>query len=250
MDDLSVPVIDRLLGLAPAQLLTVGDFTYIDKDKTVTRFEPPRPKSLEITKLGGFIELLEASFEQYPINDTLVHVVSHDEVHLIGRESDKYGRRQTYIRTVSQKAEREFTFNQYMPQENFCIALRSLFIQDSQLDDLVRLAGNLAAKSEMRQEDDGFTQRVTVKAGVVMVEEKTVLPRVTLRPFRTFREVEQPPSDYVFRVKGDESGNKCALFDADGGTWKLKAVDTVAEWLKNQLKGSNVEGLSDIPVIA
>jgi hypothetical protein len=137
-----------------------------------------------------------------------------------------------------------------MPQENFVIALRSLFIQDSQLDDLVRLAGNLASGSEIRQQDDGFTQQATVKAGVIMVAEKTMLPRVKLTPFRTFREATQPSSEYVFRVKGDDKGNYCALFEADGGTWKLQAIDNVKDWLSNQLKGSTVSGLPDIPIIA
>lgn len=250
MNDLTVALVDRAIELAPAKLFTVEDFTYIDKDKSATMFVPPRPTTLEVSRLTGVVDLLECDFEKYPVTDTLVHVVSHESVAVISQSSDKWGRRQVYVRASLQKAEREFTFNQYMPQENFVIALRSLFIQDSQLDDLVRLAGNLASGSEIRQQDDGFTQQATVKAGVIMVAEKTILPRVTLTPFRTFREAKQPSSDYVFRVKGDDKGNYCALFEADGGTWKLQAIDNVKEWLSNQLKGSTVDGIPNIPIIA
>jgi hypothetical protein len=250
MSDISQPVIDRVLELAPAQLLTIGGFTHIDKDKSVTLFTPPKPSAIAIGKLGGLIDLLEVGFEKFPVDGTLLHVVNHERVDFIARRSDDWGRRQLYVQTNLQKPDRSFDFGTYVPQEDFIIAMRSLFIQDSQLDDLVRVAGNLAAASEVRQEDDGFTQRATMKAGVVMVAEKTILPRVTLRPFRTFREVEQPTSEFVFRVKGDERGNKCALFEADGGAWKLAAIDTIKAWLANQLKGSTVEGLSDIPIIA
>jgi hypothetical protein len=245
-----VDVIDRAIGLAPAKLLEVGGFTFIDKDKTATMFMPPKFSSLEVSRLTGLVDLLENGFESVLAENPFVHVISHEQVDVICNTSDGFGRRQRFISAKLQKPEREFTFNQYMGQEQFIIALRSLFIQDSQLDDLVRLAGNLASGSEIRQEDDGFTQRATVKAGVVMVQEKTILPRVTLTPFRTFREAKQPSSEYVFRVKGDEKGNYCALFEADGGTWKLQAMDNVKDWISNQIKGSDVEGLSDIRVIA
>src|SRR6266702_1168728 len=164
MNDLTVAVSDRAIELAPAKTLTIDDLVYLDKHKTVTLQKPPVPKPLEITKLGGFIDLLEADFEKFPVEDVLIHVVSHTRVELVNRESDKYGRRQVYIVAELQKPEREFQCNAYIGQENFVIALRSLFIQNSQLDDVVRIAGNLAAKSEMQQQDDGFTQKVTVKA--------------------------------------------------------------------------------------
>lgn len=245
-----VDVIDRSIGLAPAKLLTIGSYTYIDKDKSVTLYTPPKSSMLEVSRLTGLVDLLEQDFENVLKLNPFVHVISHDQVDVLSNFSDDWGRRHRFVSAKLQKPECEFTFNQYMGQEQFIIALRSLFIQDSQLDDLVRLAGNLASGSEIRQEDDGFTQRATVKAGVVMVQEKTILPRVTLTPFRTFREAKQPSSEYVFRVKGDEKGNYCALFEADGGTWKLQAMDNVKEWIANQLKGSAVEGLSELPVIA
>lgn len=247
---MDVDSLNRIMELSPARLLDVNGFTYIDKDKTATMFMPPKLSALEVSRLTGLVDLLENDFEGLLALDPFVHVISHEQVDVLCNDSDTFGRRLRFISTKLQKPEREFTFNQYMGQEQFIIALRSLFIQDSQLDDLVRLAGNLASGSEIRQEDDGFTQRATVKAGVVMVQEKTILPRVTLTPFRTFREAKQPSSEYVFRVKGDDKGNYCALFEADGGTWKLQAMDNVKDWISNQLKGSQVEGLSDIRVIA
>ena len=247
----TVETIDRILGLAPAKTFQIDGFTYIDKDKKAALVMPAVPEALKISTLSGFIDLLEASFEKFPVDEVLVQIASHEAVKLIQRSSDRFGRRQAYIYAELMKAEREFQFNTFLPQENFVINLRSLFIQDSQLDDLVRLAGNLAQNSEIRQEDDGFTQRATVKSGVVMVNERTVLPRVTLTPFRTFREAVQPSSEFVFRVKHDERlGNMCALFEADGGTWKLQAIQNVKQFISNQLKGADVQGLPDIPVIA
>lgn len=247
MDNLTPATIDRILELSPATTFEVGGFTYIDKDKSVARFEAPMPTPLKIATLTGFVELLECEFENYQAEKVLVHVASGDQVQLISDASDLWGRRQSFIAANRIPPERGFKFNAYMPQEEFIIGLRSLFVQDAKLDDLVAVAGNLASQAEIKQQDDGFTQQATVKAGVVRLSEKVINPRVTLTPFRTFLEAEQPSSDYIFRI---QAGNQCALFEADGGCWKLNAIQNVREWLQNRMRGSLTAGVADIPVIA
>ena len=64
-----------------------------------------------------------------------------------------------------------------------------------------------------------------------LAQAKTPNP-VTLRPYRTFNEVAQPASQFVFRI--NKSAN-LALFEADGGKWKLEAVERIANYLKNEL---------------
>src|SRR5437870_4623366 len=77
-----------------------------------------------------------------------------------------------------------------------------------------------------RQGSDGFSQTVTVKAGITRVEKAIVPNPVTLIPFRTFREVEQPSSSFILRLTGGEKP-KAALFEADGGQWKLEAIKNI-----------------------
>ncbi len=251
MADISKETIDRMLELAPASVLEVEGYAYLDKDKSLTLFRPPALTGLGVSTLSGFAALIDHGFEGFEPNAVLVHVASFDEVQLIGKGSDKYGLRQVFASAKALAPERSFKFNQYLLQEDFNIALRSMFVQDADLDALVELAGNIAAKNELRQEDDGFTQQVTAKAGLVLVETRTVKPRVTLRPFRTFTEVEQPTGEFIFRVKSDPlAGNTCALFEADAGSWKNKAMDTIAAWLRTRLAGSTTTGVGEIPVIS
>lgn len=251
MSDITAATIDRILELAPANTLEIDGFTYIDKDKTVILFKPPVLTAIGISTLTGIVNLLENKFEGLISAGTMIHVVSQDLVTVFHRHSDNFGRRQEYINAKRLKPEKEFAFNAYLPQEKFVIALRSQFVPSSELDALVALAGNIAKETEVRQEDDGFGQRVTMKGGVHLVAERTLNPRVTLKPFRTFLEADQPESVFLFRVQHDEmQGNLCALFEADGGGWKLQAMENVKTWLTNQLKGSEVAGLPDIPVIS
>jgi hypothetical protein len=59
---------------------------------------------------------------------------------------------------------------------------------------------------------------------------------VRLAPFRTFRDVfEQPESAFVLRVKKTPTLPEVGLFEADGGEWRLTAIDRVRAWLVGRL---------------
>lgn len=61
-----------------------------------------------------------------------------------------------------------------------------------------------------------------------------------LIPYRTFLEVEQPASEFVFRIGEGRGGAPVfKLVAADGGLWKSQAVENVKRYL--------VEQLADIP---
>lgn len=77
-------------------------------------------------------------------------------------------------------------------------------------------------------------QKATVKTGVASKADAVVPNPVTLIPYRTFLEVQQPASDFIFRMKS-ANGVQCAIFEADGGAWKNEAMDNIKEYLKNEL---------------
>ena len=82
--------------------------------------------------------------------------------------------------------------------------------------------------------DDGVTQKATIKTGITSVGDAVVPNPVNLRPFRTFIEVEQPESAFVFRMK-QGNGVECAIFEADGGAWKNAAMKSIKDYLQFEL---------------
>ena len=81
--------------------------------------------------------------------------------------------------------------------------------------------------------------------GGALVEHFVALPNpVRLKPYRTFREVSQPGSLFVVRAKRADDGGlpKVALFEADGGKWKLEAIDNIRQYLTSKI--------ADIPILA
>ena len=59
-----------------------------------------------------------------------------------------------------------------------------------------------------------------------------------LAPRRTFPEVDQPESPFVLLVKQSREGMmpEIALFEADGGLWKLTAIQNIKDYLKAVLE--------------
>lgn len=68
-------------------------------------------------------------------------------------------------------------------------------------------------------------------------EGEAVIPNpVTLVAYRTFSQVEQPESLYIFRMQ-DRNGIQCALYEADGGAWKIDAMRRIKAYLEAALEG-------------
>lgn len=111
---------------------------------------------------------------------------------------------------------------------------------------LLKFVGTVESGTVAEYGDDGISQKATVKTGIASKENVIVPSPVLLVPYRTFVEVEQPGSEFIFRVKDDKyDGVQCALFEADGGAWEIAAMDGIKTYLEEQL-----QGLEDFIVIS
>lgn len=127
-------------------------------------------------------------------------------------------------------------FSNWRDQEEFNIMLQSMFINDADRNLVLDFASHLKIEKGAEAQDNGVTQTVTVRDGVASLAQAKTPNPVTLRPYRTFNEVEQPASQFVFRV--NKSAN-LALFEADGGKWKLDAVKNISDYLKTELANND-----------
>jgi hypothetical protein len=126
----------------------------------------------------------------------------------------------------------------------------SEFKAGQKVDDLVYLldlASHISSNVKAKLVDTGVSQEATLQRGIAHKEDVEVRARVTLKPYRTFRELSQPASDFIFRVN---DGPKLALYEADGGTWKIAAIAAIQEWLTNRIQTSEIVTLREIPIIS
>jgi hypothetical protein len=93
------------------------------------------------------------------------------------------------------------------------------------------VASKITAERATDHEDDGFAQRVVARQGVTLKAETVLRPVVNLAPYRTFIEIDQVLSQFVFRARLQNDSVNLALFEGDGGRWKLGAVAAIKAWL-------------------
>ena len=201
-------------------------------DKDVERMDMClRANSLTMSTLSGLVGYIKSNTDKMA-EKMIVHVVSPTEVHLLSMLNDDR-KRECLVKVVADIP--EFQYGRFMDAESFLISIRSKFIQNEGAENLLKFAGTVEVGTLAKYGDDGISQKATIKKGISGREDALVPNPVKLRPFRTFTEVEQPESEFVFRMKDFDGSITCALFEADGGAWKRAAMKNIMEHLQYEL---------------
>jgi len=203
----------------------------------------PFADCLKIFTLTGLVDFCLRNKETGAEDPAIIHVMDHTEVALLSNPFGETKQRTRFVRaTFKELLDGSFTFGAFYEQEQFIIGLQSLFEPTPQRAEVLKVIGTIKENQVREFSDDGVTQSVSAKAGVALVQELPVPNPVILRPYRTFREIEQPESPFILRVRqGKGEKPVCALFEADGGKWKLEAIIRIKEYLEDKL---------ELPIIA
>ena len=114
------------------------------------------------------------------------------------------------------------------------IELQANFQMNDDLSAILKLAGNVEKKNNQTYSDNGTTQVATMQVGVASKADVIVPNPVELVPFRTFQEVPQPSSKFVFRM-GDKEVPAFMIVEAENGIWKNEAVKNIKNYLEERL---------------
>ncbi|WP_410745448.1 hypothetical protein, partial [Clostridium neonatale] len=203
---------------------------------SLNRVTEPVASKLTVSTLTGLVDYIKTNVDKLE-GKLLIQVKSPEEVTLYSplnadREREKY---------VSAEAilPNNVVYDRFLDTERFNIMLQSAFVDDEDKSKLLKYTALITDDTVKNFGDDGISQKVTVKTGVASVSDAVVPNPVTLAPFRTFPEVEQPESKFIFRMK---EGPSAALFEADGGAWRNKAILNIKAYLEKELEHNhNVE---------
>lgn len=225
---------EYIVGLSCPWVEKIGDETYSDKPLHRISYVP-RAKSIEMNTLSSLIDYIKSGVDSF-CDQMIIHVQSPTRVSMYSALDCE--REREYVVEVNAQLPR-FSFDQFQDHEAFCIGIQSKCVDDPETDKaiLLKFAGTVEAGSVAEYGDDGVSQKATVKIGIASKGEALVPNPVALKPFRTFVEVEQPVSRFIFRMKEDKysKGIQCALFEADGGAWKLEAMEAIYDYLREAL---------------
>jgi hypothetical protein len=224
-----------IVGLSVPNIKEIGEITYSDKALSMID-ECKRAKNIDATTLTSIVDYIRyAAPSEMPFK-AFVHIVSPDEVRLL-TQLDLDRKREVLITSSAQLP--SIKLNNYIENENFMIMLQSMFVQNNDdmnefertdIDVMQRVVGNVVDDTIQTYTDDGISQQAAIKTGIT-TKDTVILPSpALLRPYRTFAEVEQPASRFVFRMKKGQYGPTSALFEADGGAWKNVAMENLKKF--------------------
>lgn len=236
---------------------TAPNFREIDgvqwTDKELIKVENIKTiDKVQFYTLTGLVEYLKSEVDVPNdfVHHIFINVASPEHISVYSEAGKENHYRRTPIAEVSAMLP-VVKIDQKVSQTEFCIMLRANFIDnglvlrdgeepvfDTDRNALISVASNIVSGTIAAYEDTGITQKATLKTGIQESEDKLLPEKVTLRPYRTFLEVEQPKSEFLFRAEDSKyDGVQLSLHEADGGKWKLAAMASVKKFLEEQLAG-------------
>ena len=204
-------MIDKIVSLKETKTFEIGGQTYTDGH--LTRIPPhvDRPEAISVSGLDGVCKLIRTELEKVGTT-IMVQAKSYKSVEVMT----------TYLPDFS----RNILYRAEADAPGLHTGFRGREVA------LLDLLSRMTDEKSVRTNDNGVTQTVEARQGVSLNAMVDVKPRVMLRPFRTFLEVEQPESEFLLRVDPDEG---IGFFEADGGIWKLEAKKNIADYFKANL---------------
>jgi len=216
------------LGIDKEVIVELDQGTFSKKD--LKRVTGPIAAAIKVSTLTGLVDYIKTNVDKLECK-LLIQVKSPDEVKLYG-PLNRDREREQFI-SAEAILPNNVVYERFLDTERFNIMLQSAFVDTGDKSVLLKYTGLIKEDNVKSTGDDGVSQSVTIKTGVASVGQAVVPNPVILAPFRTFPEIEQPTSKFIFRM---QDGPSAALFESDGGAWRNKAILSIKEYLKDELK--------------
>lgn len=217
------------------EVIEINGKTYCTK--SLNRYDKePTAEPIRATTLTSLVDYIKESREELR-ERMIIQVINPTEVQLYSGLLPERNRELLF--EVNALLPR-FDYGSEYEQEAFLVSMQSCFMPSDEREVVTFTASNIVNTQQATYSDDGVTQQAVVKTGITTKENANVPNPVKLIPYRTFLEVEQPASEFVFRISEGRGGAPTfKLVAADGGLWKSQAVENVKNYL--------VKALADIP---
>ena len=227
--------IEKILELAGEQIVEIGGRNYTNQKLALIR--EPSIEVVKLTGLKGLIDIIKYELiDRYYVNKLFISINSETHITAFGLLDDYI--RRTFYEATPDLPELGSKLNTFMPLDNMIIFLSTNFIENEDRDYLIRLFSNITDEKSAKMTDDGLSQTVTIKQGVSLAEKTKIKNIVTLKPYRTFLEAEQPEEKFLPRL---DANGQAAIFEADGGMWKIQAKKNIIDYLNNNISEEDKE---------
>lgn len=249
--------LEYIVGLSrPNQIVNEGE---VFTDKKMNRLRVGiSAETVKLKTLTSLIDYIRENADIFVERKIIVQVVSPTCIRVFAQCSEVRDLESKHYIEVNAGVP-QFKFGNWYDNEEFVINVMSKFIGSSyeeivggKVNDkeaVLQFSGTVQDGTVANYGDNGVSQSATIKTGILDSEQKIIPNPVNLMPYRTFIEVEQPASQFIFRMKsGRGEGVYCALFEADGGAWENEAMQNIKCYLVSEFEKIS-EQLGDLKVI-
>lgn len=220
--------IERIVTENKVQVIEANGRTFATKDLVEIMPRKDVAKEIRFSDLSSIVEIVKREMERFVL-PIYINIETEKSVSVITSLDTEKEREKPYSAVAEGS---RFNFGGGYDYERFVIAIRSQFIQTPNTANLLQLLKKVSNIESVETSDDGITQSVVAKQGAMLASDVKISPIIRLAPFRTFIEVEQPDSDFLFRIS---DRNVFALYEADGGAWKIKAKKNIRAFFEATL---------------
>jgi len=196
----------------------------------------PKPAAVEVASLSGLVDFININIDKIPLEKTVLRIESYKKVELLSIVQGEKLERARYVEAGVDPELKTYPFEKYMEVEQFVIALRSMFEPSGDREKVISYVSRVKGGTSFDLADDGVSQVANTSKGAsgALTGKETAPAIVKLRPFRTFRDIPQVESEFLFRMKlidSESSTVGAALYEADGGRWRIEAIWAIREYL-------------------
>ncbi|MDR1046629.1 MAG: hypothetical protein LBL64_02560 [Treponema sp.] len=190
--------------------------------------------------LTGFVDYIKANVDALELKNHVIVVENPGEASLYSAITGRDRKRDLVAVAALDKGLQSYRFGQYQQVEEFVISLNSLFEESMDREKVINYVSRVKGGTGFTLDDDGVTQVAEVSRGVsgALTEKESAPKIVGLKPYRTFRDIDQPVSNFLMRLKLIDTESHIVgvcLYEADGGRWRDTVVQTIKEFLNKEL---------------
>lgn len=190
-----------------------------------------------ISSLSGIIEFCQNNKDGINKDNAMIIIDSYREVSILSKFTD-IGYRDCYMK--SEYPKESFRYNMYLEQQDFIVGLGTNFKSSESRNDLIKIVSRLSKENSETKEDDGISQKVTIKKSVHRMEEKILPSLIDLFPYCTFSEIEQPVRPFVFRINSEDI--TMSIFEIKHNIWEIQTIDLIKKYLQEKLPDWSIIG--------
>ncbi|MCP4897587.1 MAG: hypothetical protein GY906_11500 [bacterium] len=238
MTEMGKETIDKILSLAEPKELMFEEREYTSRQ--IHPVKRPLADALELRTLKSLVDYVKSNVDVVLDGEKppafLIHICSPTKIQLLSGLSKDWRQREVLATTKAIVAN-EFLFERYMGQETFMTLAQACFMDAHDRKDMLQVIGTVKSSETETFEDDGITQKVTASAGVQKLKKVDLPNPVTLAPYRTFPDLDQPSSEFVLRIGKDEAP-VFGLWPVRDESWQLLAMKDAYDFLTAELGDS------------